>query len=235
MARQSQPTVLLTRPLAQSQRFARDIGGALISPLMQPKFLTPAWPAGDFAAVIFTSETGVEAARRISVSGIALPTRAFCVGDRTAAAARSAGFDAKSAAGSVKDLSAYIQRAESSGTMLILRAQDSAGNLAEDLFSAGIETVSVVAYKQQRLPLSTEAVDLLRAEEPVIVPVFSPRSAKLLTAELSRIKAKAPIWLAALSGAVSEAFQFPTERKLVAVRPDGVSMRDLIGVMRGFA
>ncbi|MDZ4312232.1 MAG: uroporphyrinogen-III synthase, partial [Cypionkella sp.] len=66
MARQSHPTILLTRPDAQSQRFARQIGGAVISPLMRPEFLTPPLPAGDFAAVVLTSETGAAAAGRIS-------------------------------------------------------------------------------------------------------------------------------------------------------------------------
>ena len=90
MARQSQPTILLTRPLAQSQRFAAMVGGAVIAPLMVPEFLSPPLPTRDFAAVVLTSETGVEAARRISAAGAPLPKRAFCVGDRTAKAAQAA-------------------------------------------------------------------------------------------------------------------------------------------------
>lgn len=233
MARQSQPTILLTRPLTQSQRFADQIGGALISPLMRPEFLSPELPRGDFAAIVLTSETGAEAVGRISASGVSLPTRAFCVGNRTAEAARVAGFVPTSAAGAADDLLAHILAAGPVGRLLLLRGQDSAGDLERRLIFAGIETVSVIIYRQIAKSLSDEAIAVLQGPHPVILPVFSPRSAKLLAAELRRIAAKAPIWLAALSPAVAEAFDFPTVFTEIATRPDSAAMQRAVQALRG--
>lgn len=236
MSRQSQPTILLTRPLAQSQRFADQIGGALISPLMRPEFLSPALPSGDFAGIVLTSETGAQAAGRISAVGAALPKQAFCVGDRTAVAARAAGFEASSAAGAADDLLAYIVKAVPAvGRLLLLRGQDSVGDLEQRLVSAGIETVSLIVYRQIAQSLTGAAVDLLQESRPVILPIFSPRTARLLTAELRRVAAKAPIWLAAFSPAVAEAFDFPTVFTEIAARPESAAMQKAVQALRARA
>lgn len=232
MARQSQPTILLTRPLAQSERFADQIGGAVISPLMRPEFLSPPVPAGEFAAIILTSETGAEAAGRISAAGAVLPKRAFCVGNRTAEAARALGFDAQSAMGAADDLLALINAAAPVGRLLLLRGQDSAGDLERRLISAGKEAVSVIVYHQIAQNLNDEAATLLHGSAPVILPIFSPRSAKLMAAELRRVAATAPICLAALSPAVAEAFDFPTSLREIALRPDGAAMIRAVEALR---
>ena len=232
MARQSQPIILLTRPLVQSQRFADQIEGALISPLMRPEFLQPKLPTGEFAAVVLTSETGAEAAGRISASGVSLPKRAFCVGNRTAEAARAVGFAASSAAGAADDLLAHILAAAPDRRLLLLRGQDSAGDLEQRLLSAGIETVSQVIYRQIAQSLTDPAIAVLQGASPVILPIFSPRSARLLAAELRCIAAKAPIWLAALSPAVAEAFDFPTVYTEIATRPDSAAMLQAVQDLR---
>ena len=233
MVRQSQPVILLTRPLTQSQRFADQVGGAVIAPLMATEFLSATVPPGDFAGVILTSETGVEAARRISAAGFRLPQRAFCVGNATAAAARRAGFAASSAAGNAGDLLAHIITAAPQGRLLLLCAQDSAGDLQKRLILAGIETVSVVVYRQNAKPLTPEAAALLHGAAPVILPIFSPRSARLLVTELRRIAATAPLWVVALSPAVAEVFDFPAELAKIAAQPDADAMCDVISHLRG--
>ena len=232
MARQSQPIILLTRPLAQSQRFADQIGGALISPLMRPEFLSPELPLGDFAAIVLTSETGAGAAGRISAAGAALPKLAFCVGNRTAEMARAAGFTASSAAGAADDLLAHIIAGRPAGRLLLLQGQHSVGDLEQRLVSARIETVSRIVYRQIAQKLTEEAIAVLQDVRPVILPIFSPRSAKLLADELRRIAAKAPIWLAALSPAVAEAFDFPTVFAEIATYPDSAAMLRTVQVLR---
>ena len=93
MTRQSRaPTILLTRPLAQSQRFAAVLADVIsvpvmISPLMATEFLLPALPHHTYSAVLLTSETGAIAAGRMREH---LPKRAWCVGDRTAQVATEA-------------------------------------------------------------------------------------------------------------------------------------------------
>jgi len=232
MVRQSRPTILLTRPLAQSRRFADQVGGAVISPLMLPEFLDAALPAGDFAALILTSETGAEAARRISATGAVLPSLAYCVGGRTALAAQAAGFQTLSADGDVNALLALITAQPAAGRLLLLRPVDAAGDLKNSLISAGIETVSVTVYRQKPQRLNAEATALLQGDSPVILPVFSPRSARLLAAEIRRIHGRAPLWLAALSPAVAQAFDLHAALIQIAARPEASSMLDAVAALQ---
>jgi uroporphyrinogen-III synthase len=241
MAIQSRaPTILLTRPLLQSQRFAAELCARWpeipveIAPLMAPEYRLPALPAQDFAALILTSETGAEAARRISAAGIALPARAYCVGDRTAAAARSAGFLAISAGGDADDLLVLIQAEMPRSALLFLRGVDSVGNIDDCLNSAGIETVSAIAYVQTPQAFTVQAARLLQQTAPVIVPLFSPRSARIFIAEWPHSPSPAPLWIAALSPAVAEvAVGLGPDRMATAAHPDAGSMLIAVAALLG--
>lgn len=222
---QAQLAFLLTRPAPASARFAtalRDSFGpdarVVISPLMQTIFLAPALPAGPFDALILTSETGAEAARRLSADTVTLPRRAFCVGDRTAQAAAAAGFDARSAEGDASALLHLIATTHPLGRFLHLRGRDSTGHVAQNLETIGISAAEGIVYDQQPRPLTAEAATLLDGPEPVLLPLFSPRSADLL-ARTGPIRA--PLWIAALSLAVAErAGNLHPARIVVASRPD---------------
>ena len=74
---------------------------------------------------------------------------------------------------------------------------------------------------------------MLQGPSPVILPIFSPRSARLLAVELRRVAAIAPIWLAALSAAVAEAFDFPTVFTEIATRPESAAMQAAVDALRG--
>ena len=235
MARQFTGTavpVLLTRAEAQSRAFATALTDRfadrlrpVIAPLMAPEHLRPALPAGTFAGVIFTSAQGVEAAVRL---GVPLPRQAWCVGTQTAAKARAAGFEAHAAGGDAAALVAAIIGKPPTGRLLHLRGEDSRGEVAERLVSAGIETESVVVYRQAAQPLAPDAVALLQAEGPVIVPVFSPRSAALLHAALPA-DLRADLSLVAMSDAVAEALaKVPHLALAVAKRPDADAMLEAV-------
>jgi uroporphyrinogen-III synthase len=103
------------------------------------------------------------------------------------------------------------------GRLLHLRGEDAAGEVAERLISAGIETESLVIYRQQAQPLTPEAVALLGAEGPVILPLFSPRSALLFRAAMPQA-AKAALWLVAMSAAVAGAARPIPHRALATAR-----------------
>jgi uroporphyrinogen-III synthase len=235
MARQSTGNaipVLLTRPEAQSCAFAGALNArfgprvrAVITPLMAPVYLTPTLPEGPFAAVILTSATGVEAAARLAAP---LPKRAFCVGSQTAAQARTAGFEASSADGDASALVAAVLADPPLGRLLHLRGEDTRGDVAERLISAGLETESLIIYRQESRPLTAEAVEILCQAGPVILPVFSPRTATLLRAALPGGLC-ARLLLAAMSGAVAEALDgLPRAALVLAVRPDADAMQDAI-------
>lgn len=237
MTPQSRPLpVLLTRPAAQADRFAADLrarfGGAVepvASPLMEPEFLLPDWPDGDYSCLILTSETGVEAAVRLREAGRTLPRRAICVGDRTAAVARAAGFDAQSAQGDAEAVIALILGNDDPGPFLHLRGKDARGDIAPRLAAKGRPAVAAVVYDQRAAPLSSEARRLLAGERPVLVPLFSPRSADLLVAQGPF---SAPLLVVALSPAVaSRAEALGARRVLVAERPDGAAMMEVIATL----
>lgn len=231
MVRQSDaPTVLLTRPAPQSQRFAAQLAAAmgpvpmLISPLMQAEYLQPALPDRPYRAVILTSVTGVVAAKRISATGQALPHLAFCVGDRTAEEARLAGFEAVSAKGDAGALIEKIRSLCKTGPLLHLHGEHSAGDIAETLSEGGLETDSATAYAQIPCPLTPEAIALLQRWAAVILPIFSPRSAKLLANELPS-GTQSPLWIAAISTATADACAPLNATQIVIARsPDAENM-----------
>jgi uroporphyrinogen-III synthase len=238
MAKQSTATatpVLLTRPQAQSLAFAAALAlrfgdrlRPVVAPLMAPRLLSPQLPEGHFDAVIFTSATAVEAARRL---GTPLPTRAWCVGAQTAKAAQAAGFVAFSANGDAGDLVAAILSDPLKGRLLHLRGQDSQGDVAERLTANGITTVSTIVYQQQPQSLTPKAISLLQDPAPLILPIFSPRSASLLAAALP-MSTRAHLHIAAISAAVAEAAaSIPHVALVIARQPDADNMLDAVGTL----
>ncbi len=219
------PTLLLTRPEAQS----RDLAGRLrarippavpilVSPVLEivpVPFDVPVAPA----FLILTSAHGAAAAR--AVPGLQGLT-AWCVGDRTAEAARAAGLSAVSAGGTAEDLLARLRAARPTGLGLYLHGRHVAADIAGALGEAGIETHTAVAYDQVERPLTAEARACLARSGAVIVPVYSPRSARLLAAATDG--AAAPLDIVAISRHAAEAW--PDVQATVAASPDGPAMED---------
>ena len=238
MVRQSRaPTLLLTRPAPQSQRFAAEVLAAVgplpmvISPLMQAEEVHPTIPDLPFRAVILTSETGAEAAGRLMRRGQRLPALAYCVGGRTAQAARRVGFKTHSAKGDAVSLIALLRAEKIDGPLLHLRGEDSAGDVAQTLTMGGLETHSAVVYAQRPRPLSAEALALLRVDAPVLIPIFSPRSATLL-ARCLPADLRAPLWIAAISPAAADAAKaLAPARQLVAAAPDSENMLHAVAAL----
>ena len=231
-------SVLLTRPEAQSVRLAASLRQRLgprilpvISPLLSPVFHQPAIAVRQYVAVVFTSETGVEAARRMRQAGSALPLAAICVGERTAIAARSAGFEARSADGNAEALVTMILRNRPQGPLLYLHGRETQGDIAGRLNSAGLETVSALVYQQDPQPLSGLALDALAADRPLIVPIYSARTARLFIDALPPTR-RAPLLIAAISDAVAKALMPVGSQALrVAARPDAAAMLDTVELL----
>lgn len=224
--------VLVTRPREQAEGFARKLTsrfGAkvrpLVAPLMTPEYLAPPIPDGPFSAVIFTSARGVEGARRLHGS---LPRLAYCVGRSTASAASAAGYEARSSDGDVEALAAAILADPPKGRLLYIRGVDTAGMLENTLVSNGIPTVSLQVYLQIALPLEGESLALLRQQGAMILPLFSPRSARIFRDAMPN-DARAALRIAAMSEAVARAASdLPHTALTVAARPDADAMLDAV-------
>ncbi len=227
--------LLLTRPETQGARFADDLRARfgdqiriVKTPLMAPRFFVPTLPDGPFAALIITSQTGVEAYSRLGDAMKLLPTQIFCVGERTAKAVRKAALQPVLIGANASSLIDQIKALQPVGRLLHLRGRDARGDIADGLNSAGIETFEAITYVQAEQPLAAEAAALLKAKFPVLVPLFSPRTAALFAAELRRITVISPLFIAAISDEVAlEAGGSATQIE-VAAKPDAASMLDAL-------
>lgn len=224
------PLILLTRPLAQSQRFAAEIGAAfgqveiLISPALDIRPLGVNAPKGEFGALILTSQNGATLAGAL---GFPLPRRAYCVGDRTAEAARLAGFDATSVGGDAASLIKALLEIRPPGQLLHLHGVETRGEIAETLTKAGINTLSMPIYDQAALPLSDIAGQVMGGGQPVILPLFSPRTAQIIA---DQGQFYAPLMVVALSRAVANAALALNPNRLeIAQSPDAVGMLAALG------
>jgi len=191
------PTLLLTRPRAASERFSAGISGAdvVISPLMEIVATGANVPLDGITGLVLTSENAVRFAPSAD-----LP--AFCVGPRTADAARVAGFVAEVMGPDASGLVRQLATRHPAGPLLHIHGTHTRGDVAGRLSATGIETRSVIAYDQQKVtPDATFHSALARPH--LIIPLFSPRSADLF-AKAATVLPKDALILA-LSQAVADA------------------------------
>ena len=193
-------SLLLTRPEKASGRFAdlvhRQIAAMdiVISPLMRiEKSQDVALSAQE--VVIFTSHYGVDFAPEVN------GRLAYCVGRATAEAAQARGYQVTVGAGDAAALIKRILADAPKQPLVHIRGAHSRGEISETLRSAGIDIRDHVAYQQHPLPLNAQALAVLSGQDPVIVPLFSPRSAKLF---LENGPYLAPIWAVAISQTVAQ-------------------------------
>ncbi|MFN3661434.1 uroporphyrinogen-III synthase [Yoonia sp.] len=220
------PVLILTRPAPQAEAFAAEIAarwaGAvriILSPLLR---IIPEPVLADLAGVrgvIFTSGHGVAASGTTNLPR-GLP--AWCVGEKTAQLALEAGFDAIAGPGDATRLAEKIISRRPEGPLAHLRGYHTRGGIAEKLTAAAIPCVDVVAYDQVAQALSAEAFDALQGNAPVILPLFSPRTATILG---EQGPFSAPVHLIVISTAVQGAAAAIGVKSLsVAAMPDADAM-----------
>lgn len=181
-------TLLLTRPAPQSAEFAAVLEAELpgrFQPIVSPLLAIRPRPAplelAGLQGLLFTSANGIEQFAALSAErGLT----AWCVGEMTAAAARRAGFRARSADGAVGDLAALVAAGHrpGAGAFLHLRGTHAAGDLVGMLAALGVPARAAVIYEQAPQPLTEAARALLRAGGIDVVALFSPRTARLFAA-----------------------------------------------------
>ncbi|MEO1948652.1 uroporphyrinogen-III synthase [Thioclava sp.] len=227
------PILLVTRPAVAAEgfveafrnRFGQD-WPVIVSPLTEIEPLDT--PIPEFQTAIFTSQNAVAAFQRLAQGQ---GRRAYCVGQRTAQAAREAGFDAIAGPGDAEALSEMIAQRELGGKLLFLRGEQVAFDLENRLTSAGIETESAIIYRQVSRPLSGEAQAALRASRPVLVPIFSPNAADRFLNSMPDAP-KPPLFVAAMSEAVASRLKSASLCHLeVASHPDAQGMLDALAVL----
>ncbi len=178
---------------------------------------------GDSAGLIFSSANGVNAAALLNVDR---RPPAYCVGPATTQAAQDAGWDAQMLGATAEALVANLLKLKPRSPLLHLRGEHSRGNVAGRLTESGLTTREQPIYRQQLLPLSDEASQAAEANQPIIAPLFSPRTAR----QFADVWAgSAPLWLAAISNATAEPLKtLRFERLKIADEPTPDKMQKAV-------
>ena len=184
--------LLLTRASGQSERLAGLLHlqghACVLSPLIRIVSLPASLPDGiGFQGVLLTSGNGAMALPNW-ISNRHLPV--LCVGDRTAALAKSVGFtDVRSADGDVEDLCRLtcMSLDPTAGPLLHLSGVRTAGDLGGALSAKSFVVERRTAYRAEpAVALNPVAIRLLSRHALDGVLLFSPFSARVLLRLLRR-------------------------------------------------
>lgn len=224
------PALLLTRPSESAERFAARLSvqamlgvPTCISPLLEIEATGVIPDLTDANGVIFTS------ARAVEFAPIVFDVPVFCVGAQTAKAAENAGWSVKQVAQTADDLIATMREGEVKGPLVHLAGAHLRGQIATRLGQDGMKVDVVTLYKQHLRPLSDQAQALLVGEVPVIVPLFSPRTAVQFLDQARDLRQAV---IVAMSSAVAEVFQDRKPDELfVAREPTGIEMAEMVEML----
>ncbi|MGF1660156.1 MAG: uroporphyrinogen-III synthase [Rubrimonas sp.] len=229
------PTLLLTRPQAQSQPLAAALEAegwrTIVWPLLEIVDVGPPPDLSGAQAVLLSS---ANAARRLGLCDIP----ALCVGPATAeAASRTGARNVLSADGDADALARLAARTllPEKGPVLFARGAEVAGNLAGALMAAGFEVREQVVYAARparAAPFAT--AHALAAGEVAAVVFYSPRSAQVFAGLAEGFRAglarTAAVAISAAAAVPLEGLGFGAVS--VAARPDGAAMLDAIRALR---
>ncbi|THH34615.1 uroporphyrinogen-III synthase [Aliishimia ponticola] len=216
-------TVLLTRPADASNQVADQLRTTfgrrlqiIVSPLLQIAATGQVPDQSGSAGVIFTSANGV------SFGGKPGAIPAYCVGKATTDAASQAGWQAEYVGDTADALVATLEKRQVSGPLVHIGGVHRRGHVAKRLTASGLPTTEVDVYDQAPLELSQAAKTALCDRLPVIVPLYSPRTARIFANDFPPT---ARPHLVAISKAVmAELAHLPATTRQIALSPDACSM-----------
>lgn len=205
----STPLIVITRPQPQADRFAdavRDAYASLVDILVAPVMRIDVLPAQVDPShnVILSSANAVAALGQAGQGRVA-----YCVGGRTAAAAKEAGFATRVANGSAGSLIDLVRKGEHKAPLVHVRGEHSRGNIAETLLCAGVDVREQIVYRQAEVALEKNAILRISRAERVLFPIFSPRTAAILSQQLSKIDLNPAV--VALSDEIASEVRFAKE------------------------
>lgn len=207
MPSDTRPVILLTRPAEDSRRFAAMLPSwpVVISPILR---IVPV--AHDARRLEIAEGLVFTSAHAVASAGPGRGRPAICVGARTADVARRAGFEVSTGNGFAESLLPLIAAAP------VALVHPHGRHLARKLPVEGI-----VVYDQLEQPLSDAARAALDTDGTVILPLFSPRSARLVSAAVAGARAR--LWPVAISPAAMAAWG-AADRHAIAATPDMQAM-----------
>ena len=226
----NQPVVVLTRPETQATEFRANLRGLRAQILLSP--VLDIVPSGhelsvrDDELIILTSRNGVLFAdERIGLKG----RMGFVVGEQTCKLAETRGFKVLVNANTSEQLYSGIVTSERSAPVIHLRGAHTTGNLTGRLRQEGWAARDQVIYEQRARPLSKAVWTALNDKNPMVFPLFSPRSAEIISQDICRRSHTAPIHLVSMSSDIDAAWKRPVAAsRCQADTPSAASMADAI-------
>jgi uroporphyrinogen-III synthase len=225
----SPPTLLLTRPRRQSERFLSGCRAQAgfefpveIAPVIDIQATEAKPDLTQYAGVVLTSENALI---NVPVTGGRGKT-AFCVGDATRAAAERMGFRSFSARGDSEALINLIVARRPRTPLLHMRGAHTRGDISKRLTAAGVKTDQIVVYRQIPMELKREVIARLQQTDRFVAPLFSPRSAAVLAAAIRQTSLVPDI--VAISQSAADSWDAASRTITVANRPDGRAMTEAV-------
>jgi len=223
--------LLVTRPADQAERTAQDLRALGCLPIVAPVLeIVPTGaplPQGAFDLVLATSAQAF-AGVKPTAELVALPFA--CVGEKTAAAGRGAGFSLAHAAPDVEALADFLRTGKAAKSALYLAGRERRSTLEETLRAAGWRVEIVETYAA--LPVQAWPEDILAALDAGEIDGvlhYSPRSAALALALIGREHAHR-LRHFCLSPAIAAVCRdwAPDERVFAASQPDEEALITLL-------
>ena len=220
--------VVVTRPQSDGERTAaalRALGHeVLVAPLMRVEPV-PASLQGKWGAVVITSANAPNAIAGNSAHSALVKVPLFAVGQRSAEAARQAGFtDVTSAGGDVRDLvrTLVARQADAKAPLLYLAGEDRAADLAGELSARGVAAEMRIVYRAATVPFPPALIEALTSGVVDAVMHFSRRSSENYVAGATQAGIAGPALAVrhlCLSVQVAEPLA-TADRVAIAARPD---------------
>jgi uroporphyrinogen-III synthase len=190
----------------------------IVSPLIQIARVPITDNLDALSGVIFTSAQAVDALAPLP--GLT----AWCVGPKTTERAKSAGYKTITGPGNAHGLAQMVINAAPCGRLAHIRGRYAQENVAQLLTNAGIACTDIVAYDQNSLVLGADAKKPLKGELPVVVPLFSARTATILGEQGPFC---APLHLVVMSEQIKlAAGSLNAQTVSIAAHPNGNAMVD---------
>lgn len=230
--------VVVTRPQSDGERTAAALRArghdVLVAPLMRVEPVA-ADLGGQWGAVIVTSANAPSAIADNLARNALCMLPLFAVGQRSAEAARHAGFtNVTSADGDVHDLvrTLVARQADAKAPLLYLAGEDRAADLIVELSTRGIAAEMRVVYRAATAPFPSALIEALKSGEVDAVIHFSRRSADNYVAGAKKAgvtRAAMAVRHICLSAQVAEALT-GAGHIAVAARPDEAALIELLQV-----
>ena len=176
--------ILLTRPHDQALRFSEDLvrlgvisKNILVDPITKIEGVDVLYNFSSVRGLLITSANAVTYLPATLV-GSKLPT--FCVGGATTRAALKQGLMAQNLAATAQGLYNVLSGRQIEGPLLHLRGTHTTLDLEAYFWDTSIEVKNLIIYRQISQNLEPATYNLLRGIVPIVLPIFSSRSAKLL-------------------------------------------------------